>query len=58
MADSDCTSTFRKDGGTIVHEPSGESSHFIRCYGVYFVKLVLDPKPLNEGAPFQGRGLP
>ena len=57
MADSDCVSTFRKDGGTILHEPSGEISHFIRCHGVYFVKLTVDANVLNTGAPSQGRGL-
>ena len=58
MADSDCVSTFKKNGGTILHEPSGEVSHFIRCYGVYFVKLVVNPELLNVGAPFQRQGAP
>ena len=56
MADSDCLSTFGKNGGTILHTPSGEISEFIRCYGVYFVKLVVDPNVLNEGQPFQRQG--
>ena len=56
MADSGCTSTFKKDGGTIHHEPSNAVSHFIRCHGVYFVNMVVDPELLNTGAPFQRLG--
>ena len=56
MADSDCASTFKKDGGTILHEPFGEISHFILCYCVYSVKLVVGSNILNTGAPFQRQG--
>ena len=56
MADHDHTSTFKKDGGFIHDDLTGNVSNFIRCHGVYFTKLIVDDHILNSGAPFRRPG--
>ena len=56
MADHDHESHFQKHGGTITDMITKEVSHFIRCFGVYFIKLVVDEQILNPGLPFHRQG--
>ena len=56
-ADHDHTSLFKKDGGTITDDITGNVSKCIRCHGVYFIQLDVDEKILNpSGQPFQRQG--
>ena len=56
MADHHHKSTFEDTGGTIEDKLTGNVSQFIRCHGVYFIKLVVDEQILNTGSPFTRQG--
>ena len=42
--------TFRKDGGSVVHPPTGESFEFLKTANVYFIKMRV-PRSLVKAPP-------
>ena len=49
---------FKKRGGTIKHRESGETSHFIKRSGVYFIKLKVKRSLVDGRGNSQHEGDP
>ena len=53
VTEADNTVTLRKDGGTIVDDETGATDNMIKGYGVYWLKMILEPEILEPIQDFQ-----
>ena len=54
VTDADNRVTLDTDDGEILHKPTGEKDTMIKRYGVYWLKMIVDPsllQPPNQPFP-------
>ena len=53
VTEADNTVNLRKDGGTLVDDETCATDHMIKRYGVYWLKMILEPEILQPIQDFQ-----